>query len=74
VMPRHARGWDIAEHLFAMGQIVRLTKHPSYHSIAKGSFEVRQQLPEREGELQYRLRSAHEPYDRVLNEGELEAA
>jgi hypothetical protein len=74
MIPRLASGWDITEHLFATGQLVRLTKHPSYRSIVKGFFEVRHQLPERDGELQYRLRSAHEPYDRVLNESELEAA
>ena len=63
-----------AGHLFATGQLVRLTVDLRYRSIAKGFFEVRHQLPERDGELQYRLRSAHEPYERVLNESDLEAA
>jgi hypothetical protein len=35
---------------------------------------VLSQLPSRDGELQYRIKSSREPYERVVKEGELEHA
>ena len=74
MMTRRLARRGAAEHLFATGQMVRLTVGLRYRSIAKGFFGVRHKLPERDGELQYRLPSADEPYERVLNESDLEAA
>ena len=38
-----------------------------------GAYEIRKQLPERDGELQYRIKSAAEEHERVALESELGA-
>jgi hypothetical protein len=38
---------------------------------AGGSYVVTKQLPERDGEFEYRIKSASESYERVAREGEL---
>ena len=73
IMTDRQAGPGAMEHQFAIGQRVRLTTRVRYLLVAKGFFEVRRQLPKRDGKLQYQLRSANEAYERVLNENELEA-
>ncbi len=43
-------------------------------NAAAGNYEVLAQLPERDGDLQYRIKSDREPYQRIVKEGELETA
>jgi hypothetical protein len=43
-------------------------------NAAAGNYEVLAQLPERDGDLQYRIKSDREPYQRIVKEGELEQA
>jgi hypothetical protein len=38
---------------------------------APGAYEVIRQLPERNGEFEYQIKSAGEPYARVAKESEL---
>jgi hypothetical protein len=40
-------------------------------SAARGAYEVLKQLPERDGEFQYRISSAREEHERIALESEL---
>jgi hypothetical protein len=55
-------------HKFKIGQTVFLS--PSL-SIRGGAYVVTRRLPERDGEFEYRVKSVHEPHERVVREGEL---
>jgi hypothetical protein len=63
-----------ASHRFAAGHMVRLSRAIPLRNAAAGNYEVLAQLPERDGDLQYRIKSDREPYQRVVKEGELETA
>jgi hypothetical protein len=52
--------------------MVRLTGGFPLRNAVTGDYKVLSQLPSREGELQYRIKSSREPYERVVKEGELE--
>jgi hypothetical protein len=39
-----------------------------------GAYVVTQKMPERDGEFEYRVRSSHEPHERVVRESQLRAA
>jgi hypothetical protein len=41
------------------------------HNAVPGPYEILAQLPEREGEFQYRIKSDREPYQRIVKEDEL---
>ncbi len=59
-------------HRYHVGQIVRLGG--GFRNAVVGDYKVLSQLPSRDGELQYRIKSSREPYERVVKEGELEHA
>lgn len=61
-------------HRFAIGKLVRLSRINPLRNAVSGPYEVLAQLPEREGELQYRIKSEREPYQRIMREDELEPA
>jgi hypothetical protein len=61
-------------HRFAIGKMVQLSKGIPLRNAVAGPYEVLAQLPEREGEFQYRIKSAREPYQRIMKEGDLEFA
>jgi hypothetical protein len=42
-------------------------------TAARGAYEILKQLPERDGELQYRIKSAAEQHERIALESELAA-
>lgn len=62
-------------HKFKVGQTVRF-KPDTWHSrnSLPGSYEVRRQLPERNGELEYQVKGANEPHERVATESQLSRA
>jgi hypothetical protein len=62
-----------AHHFFAPGQSVRLSNASRFTLAAPGDYKITRLLPERAGELQYRVRSDKEAYERVVGENELEA-
>jgi hypothetical protein len=62
----------IISHRFLVGRTVRLSQAARLRNAAPGSYEVLAQLPERDGEFQYRLKSDREPYQRIAKEHELE--
>ena len=55
---------------FRMGQTVRLVRS-SLRTAADGEFKIVRALPDDGGETQYRIKSAREPYDRVVKESDL---
>ena len=61
-------------HRHGIGNVVHLSKVVPLRNAVPGPYEIVAQLPEREGELQYRIKSHREPYQRIVKEGELETA
>jgi hypothetical protein len=57
-------------HKFHIGQTVFLIPVPSL-KIAGGAYIVTKRLPERDGEFEYRVKSADEPHERVVPESQL---
>ena len=57
-------------HKFQIGQTVFLTPFP-IQKILGGAYTVTRKLPERNGEFEYRVKSANEPHERVVAESEL---
>jgi hypothetical protein len=55
-------------HKFQIGQTLFLT--PSL-AIPGGAYVVTRRLPERDGEFEYRVKSANEAWERVVRESEL---
>jgi len=52
--------------------MVRLSRRFPARKAAPGQYEVVCQLPEREGQFQYRIKSGCEPFYRTVKENELE--
>jgi hypothetical protein len=61
----------VADHKFCQGQRVTLAANVINRSAVGGSYVVTKQLPERDGEFEYRLKSASETHERVVRESEL---
>jgi hypothetical protein len=59
---------------FRPGQTVRLLRGFPHRSAAEGDYKIVSQLPDDGGELQYRVKSAREPHQRVVKESELTKA
>jgi hypothetical protein len=57
-------------HKFYLGQPVEYSA-PRGTYVPRGSYIVTAKLPERDGEFEYRIRSASENYERVVRESEL---
>ena len=55
------------------GNVVRLSKRYPPRKAAPGPYHVVAQLPERDGQLQYRIKSGCEPFYRTVTESELES-
>jgi hypothetical protein len=60
-------------HSFVAGQSVRFSRASRFTPAATGDFKITRLLPESAGELQYRVRSDKEAYERVVGQNELEA-
>jgi hypothetical protein len=67
----HPKGPSPAEHKFRTGQRVTLAPSLPNRSAAGGGYVVTRQLPERNGEFEYRIKSVSKPHERVAREGEL---
>jgi len=61
----------VSSHRFKVGQTVFYTPGVSGRS---GVFTIMQRLPPESSDNQYRIKSADEPFDRVVKESELETA
>jgi hypothetical protein len=62
----------MSEYKFKIGQSVYL-RAERLLSAAAGSYQVTQRMPERDGELQYRVKHPAEGHERVANESDLTA-
>jgi hypothetical protein len=62
-----------SRHSFITGNVVRLSKRFPPRNAALGPYKVVAQLPEWEGQFQYRVKSACEPFYRTVTENELES-
>jgi hypothetical protein len=59
-------------HSFITGSVVHLRRRFPPRKAAPGPYKVVAQLPERDGQFQYRIKSGCEPFYRTVNETELE--
>ncbi|HIJ62697.1 MAG TPA: hypothetical protein HPQ04_08420 [Rhodospirillaceae bacterium] len=61
-------------HRFTVGQIVHVAARRFEGVFPTGSFEVLEQLPEVNGERQYKIKSRLEPFERMVGEGRLSSS
>ena len=62
-----------SSHSFLTGSLVRLSRRYPPRKAAPGPYHVVAQLPPRDGQLQYRIKSGCEPFYRTVTENELES-
>jgi hypothetical protein len=60
-------------HRFKVGESVQFGNPNPFFEPVSSWYVVMEQLPGRDGELQYRLKNKHEPYLRMAKESELKA-
>jgi hypothetical protein len=60
----------MSAHKFKIGDTV-FVKATRNLNLPGGAYVVTATLPERDGEFKYRVRSSHEPHERVMTESEL---
>jgi hypothetical protein len=60
-------------HKFQLGQQVRFSHGHPLQNIVGGAYEIMRQLPARDGDNQYCIKSMSERYERVVREEDLEA-
>lgn len=60
------------QHLFKRGEVVRLSQGVTARPPSRTEYKVTQQLPERGGELQYRIKTEREAFERVVWQSALE--
>jgi hypothetical protein len=72
-MMRAGRLLAMAEHKFKIGQVVYIqnAKVRAALQASSGGYVVTRRLPEKDGEFQYAIRSAHEDHERVVTESEI---
>jgi hypothetical protein len=58
-------------HKFQVGQTVQLVEGRRYVTTSAIGYKVVRQLPESGGERSYRIKSAHESFERVVIESQL---
>ncbi|MFT4098241.1 MAG: hypothetical protein QM651_14075 [Rhodoblastus sp.] len=61
-------------HRYKVGETVRMASTISLRAPSLQQFKIVRQLPERGGEMQYRIKSAAEQFERVAAESALEKA
>lgn len=61
-------------HRFKVGETVRMAATISLRAPSPHQFKVLRQLPERGGEVQYRIKSPSEQFERVAAESALQKA
>ncbi|HEY2526880.1 MAG TPA: hypothetical protein VGJ20_02860 [Xanthobacteraceae bacterium] len=63
---------SVQDHKFKVGQSVSFTSGWFGRGGANSIFKVIQLLPPEGGDYQYRIKSAHEPHERVVKESQLD--
>jgi hypothetical protein len=59
------------EHKFQAGERVKLVANVTNRDAAGGGYVVTKQLPERNGEFEYRIKNTSQPHERVARESDL---
>ena len=62
---------ELRHHRYPPGNKVRLNGPRHYTNAPSGVYDVMELLPERDGELQYRIKSSLEGYHRVVRESQI---
>ena len=62
-----------ARHVFAIGSMVRLRSTSPLRN-AGGPYKILAKLPTQDGALQYRVKSANDPFERIFGQDDLEQA
>jgi hypothetical protein len=62
----------VTKNKFSVGQIVRFTSGTVGRPGAGGSYKIIRVLPLEGDEHQYRIKSAHEPHERIARESQLD--
>jgi len=70
---RQPHAQEPSGHNFLTGNVVRLINRYPPRKAAPGSYQVVAQLPGRDGQFQYRIKSGSEPFYRTVKENELES-
>jgi hypothetical protein len=65
---------ELTQHRFFAGDKIRLNVPKRFTNAASGTYNIVRLLPEREGELQYQIKSDLEGYERVVKESQIEKA
>jgi len=60
-------------HKFQVGEVV-VVKSDIMRNLPGGRYEITRQLPESAGEFEYRVKSANEPHERVVQQRDLTKA
>jgi hypothetical protein len=64
----------MSDHLYNVGEAVTLTPHSGHYLKTSGAYVVSAQMPPLGDVLQYRIKCAAEPYERVVAEHQLNRA
>ena len=63
---------ELISHRFLAGDKVRFNQPRRYTNAASGDYNIIGLLPERDGELQYRIKSYLEDHHRVVKQSQVE--
>ena len=74
IVMRDSNADAAASHRFTVGSTVHLRKIAPLAHAASGNYTVVEQLPERDGDVSYRIKSDREPYHRIAQQDDLEPA
>jgi hypothetical protein len=64
----------VLSHRFTVGSTVHLSRIAPLANAASGSYKIVEKLPERDGDVSYRIKSDREPYHRIAQQDDLEPA
>jgi hypothetical protein len=64
----------MTRHKFHVGESIQLITGSLNRWAPEGEYRIVQQMPEVFGEFYYRIKSVHEPYQRVAKESQLRRA
>jgi hypothetical protein len=71
LLRRSQKARHSAMHKFKLRQTVFLQPTSLNRGAAPGAYEVTKQLPERDGQLEYRIKSSNEPHERAVKDNEI---
>lgn len=61
----------MTDYAFKIGQIVGYKPTTRLSSAVSATYQIIQRMPSEDGEFKYRIKSPHEPHERVAKESDL---